>query len=169
MKKTALLPNIDVNYYYRDNRLIILMNITCFHLRLIEGNPQKTKRQTFPLGYGKIRRGNFYSPLKFWSPHETRFMVWSGNAEGAALAGYRGLAVAIKRCRWRCCEVMRSLLNKTSGGEIVVVIEIDDAPMLYIGENVGIGGDAVNIAVDPGEGTRMTAMGQSNALAVWLR
>ncbi len=38
--------------------------------------------------------------------------------------------------------------------------------MLYIGENVGIGGDAVDIAVDPIEGTRMTAMGQSNALAV---
>jgi fructose-1,6-bisphosphatase II len=39
--------------------------------------------------------------------------------------------------------------------------------MLYIGEKVGTGlGDAVDIAVDPIEGTRMTAMGQSNALAV---
>lgn len=38
--------------------------------------------------------------------------------------------------------------------------------MLYIGEQVGIGGDEVDIAVDPIEGTRMTAMGQSNALAV---
>lgn len=39
--------------------------------------------------------------------------------------------------------------------------------MLYIGEKVGTGhGDAVDIAVDPIEGTRMTAMGQANALAV---
>lgn len=63
---------------------------------------------------------------------------------------------------------MRTLLNKTDiSGEIVIGEgEIDDAPMLYIGENVGTGGDAVDIAVDPIEGTRMTAMGQSNALAV---
>lgn len=39
--------------------------------------------------------------------------------------------------------------------------------MLYIGEKVGTGnGDAVDIAVDPIEGTRMTALGQANALAV---
>lgn len=39
--------------------------------------------------------------------------------------------------------------------------------MLYIGERVGSGqGDQVDIAVDPIEGTRMTAMGQANALAV---
>ncbi len=39
--------------------------------------------------------------------------------------------------------------------------------MLYIGEKVGTGqGDAVDIAVDPIEGTPMTAMGQANALAV---
>lgn len=45
--------------------------------------------------------------------------------------------------------------------------EIDEAPMLFIGEKVGTGlGDAVDIAVDPIEGTRMTAMGQANALAV---
>ena len=38
--------------------------------------------------------------------------------------------------------------------------------MLYIGERVGCGGDAVDIAVDPIDGTRMTAMGQNNAVAV---
>jgi fructose-1,6-bisphosphatase II len=37
--------------------------------------------------------------------------------------------------------------------------------MLYIGEKLGKGGDAVDIAVDPIEGTRMVAMGQANALA----
>ncbi len=65
-------------------------------------------------------------------------------------------------------EVMRILLNQTEiSGEIVIGEgEIDEAPMLYIGEQVGLRGDAVDIAVDPIEGTRMTAMGQSNALAV---
>ncbi len=44
---------------------------------------------------------------------------------------------------------------------------IDHAPMLWIGEEVGKGdGPEVDIAVDPIEGTRMVAMGQSNALAV---
>jgi fructose-1,6-bisphosphatase II len=38
--------------------------------------------------------------------------------------------------------------------------------MLYIGEQVGKGGDAVDIAVDPIEGTRMTALGQPNAMTV---
>lgn len=45
--------------------------------------------------------------------------------------------------------------------------EIDHAPMLYIGEEVGTGtGPSVDIAVDPIEGTRMVAMGQNNALSV---
>jgi len=64
---------------------------------------------------------------------------------------------------------MRLIFNQIDiDGEIVIGEgEIDDAPMLYIGEHVGTGkGDAVDIAVDPIEGTRMTAMGQSNALAV---
>jgi fructose-1,6-bisphosphatase II len=64
---------------------------------------------------------------------------------------------------------MRIMLNKVNiDGQIVIGEgEIDEAPMLYIGEKVGSGeGDAVDIAVDPIEGTRMTAMGQPNALAV---
>ena len=64
---------------------------------------------------------------------------------------------------------MRIMLNNVDiDGRIVIGEgEIDEAPMLYIGEQVGTGqGDAVDIAVDPIEGTRMTAMGQSNALAV---
>ncbi|MBP9642867.1 MAG: class II fructose-bisphosphatase, partial [Budvicia sp.] len=66
-------------------------------------------------------------------------------------------------------EAMRIVLNQVNiDGEIVIGEgEIDEAPMLYIGEKVGTGeGSAVDIAVDPIEGTRMTAMGQPNALAV---
>ncbi len=96
-------------------------------------------------------------------------MAFSRVTEGAALAGYKWLGRGDKNAAdGAAVEVMRALLNKTDiNGEIVIGEgEIDDAPMLYIGEQVGIGGDAVDIAVDPIEGTRMTAMGQANALAV---
>ncbi len=96
-------------------------------------------------------------------------MAFSRVTEGAALAGYKWLGRGDKNAAdGAAVEVMRSLLNKTEiQGEIVIGEgEIDDAPMLYIGEKVGLGGDAVDIAVDPIEGTRMTAMGQSNALSV---
>lgn len=64
---------------------------------------------------------------------------------------------------------MREALNALAmqGRVVIGEGEIDCAPMLYIGEGVGTGaGPAVDIAVDPIEGTRMVAMGQSNALAV---
>ncbi|QMV13047.1 class II fructose-bisphosphatase [Vibrio spartinae] len=96
-------------------------------------------------------------------------MAFSRVTEGAALAGYKWLGRGDKNAAdGAAVEVMRSLLNKTEiTGEIVIGEgEIDDAPMLYIGEKVGLGGDEVDIAVDPIEGTRMTAMGQSNALSV---
>jgi fructose-1,6-bisphosphatase II len=45
--------------------------------------------------------------------------------------------------------------------------EKDEAPMLYNGEHVGDGsGPEVDVAVDPLEGTRLTALGQPNAIAV---
>jgi fructose-1,6-bisphosphatase II / sedoheptulose-1,7-bisphosphatase len=44
--------------------------------------------------------------------------------------------------------------------------EMDEAPMLYIGEKVGAGGPAMDIAVDPLEGTSLTAKGGPNALTV---
>ena len=44
--------------------------------------------------------------------------------------------------------------------------EIDEAPMLYIGEHVGAGGPEVDIAVDPIEGTNLIAKGQNGAIAV---
>lgn len=96
-------------------------------------------------------------------------MAFSRVTEGAALAGHKWLGRGDKNAAdGAAVEVMRILLNQTDiEGEIVIGEgEIDDAPMLFIGEKVGLGGDAVDIAVDPIEGTRMTAMGQSNALAV---
>jgi fructose-1,6-bisphosphatase II len=89
--------------------------------------------------------------------------------EAAALAGYSWLGRGDKnKADGAAVEVMRAMLNKIEfDGEIVIGEgEIDEAPMLYIGEKVGTGGDACDIAVDPIEGTRMTAMGQANAIAV---
>lgn len=90
--------------------------------------------------------------------------------EAAALAGYKWLGRGDKNAAdGAAVHAMRIMLNKVDiDGEIVIGEgEIDEAPMLYIGEKVGTGeGDAVDIAVDPIEGTRMTAMGQANALAV---
>lgn len=90
--------------------------------------------------------------------------------EAAALAGHHWLGRGDKNLAdGAAVNAMRSTLNSLDiRGQIVIGEgEIDEAPMLYIGEQVGSGhGDEVDIAVDPIEGTRMTAMGQSNALTV---
>lgn len=91
--------------------------------------------------------------------------------EAAAMAGYRWLGRGDKNIAdGAAVEAMRYMLNRMDiEGKIVIGEgEIDEAPMLYIGEKLGRGesGCEVDIAVDPIEGTRMTAMGQSNAVAV---
>lgn len=90
--------------------------------------------------------------------------------EAAALAGYKWLGRGDKNLADNAAvQAMRIMLNNVDINGTIVIGEgeIDDAPMLFIGEHVGTGqGDAVDIAVDPIEGTRMTAMGQPNALAV---
>lgn len=90
--------------------------------------------------------------------------------EAAALAGYKWLGRGDKNVAdGAAVNAMRIVLNQIDIDGTIVIGEgeIDEAPMLYIGERVGTGqGDAVDIAVDPIEGTRMTAMGQANALAV---
>lgn len=66
-------------------------------------------------------------------------------------------------------SAMRSWLGKVDiRGKIVIGEgERDEAPMLYIGEAVGTGsGPEVDIAVDPLEGTTVTARGDNNAMAV---
>ena len=65
-------------------------------------------------------------------------------------------------------EGMRSAFNDVaiSGTVVIGEGERDEAPMLYIGEKVGKGGEEIDIAVDPLEGTNLTAAGQSNSLAV---
>ena len=52
-----------------------------------------------------------------------------------------------------------------SGTVVIGEGEMDEAPMLYIGEKVGSGGPEVDIAVDPLEGTSICARGMPNAIA----
>lgn len=65
-------------------------------------------------------------------------------------------------------DAMRTALDELDiDGEIVIGEgERDEAPMLYIGEKVGRGGPALDIALDPLEGTTLTAKAMGNALAV---
>jgi fructose-1,6-bisphosphatase II / sedoheptulose-1,7-bisphosphatase len=65
-------------------------------------------------------------------------------------------------------EAMRRAFNflPISGTVVIGEGERDEAPMLYIGEKVGTGGVAVDIALDPLEGTALTAKALPNALSV---
>jgi fructose-1,6-bisphosphatase II len=66
-------------------------------------------------------------------------------------------------------DLMRLMINTVSMRGVVVIGEgeKDEAPMLYNGEHVGDGyGPEVDVAVDPLEGTRLTALGQPNAISV---
>src|SRR5258706_2340239 len=66
-------------------------------------------------------------------------------------------------------DAMRAMLDTVSMQGVVVIGEgeKDEAPMLFNGEEVGDGtGPEVDVAVDPLEGTRLTALGMPNAIAV---
>ena len=66
-------------------------------------------------------------------------------------------------------DAMRAMLDSVDMDGVVVIGEgeKDEAPMLFNGEEVGSGkGPEVDVAVDPLEGTRLTALGQPNAIAV---
>src|SRR5665213_3141868 len=70
-------------------------------------------------------------------------------------------------------EAMRETLNhmEIDGRIVIGEGERDEAPMLFIGEELGRGGFAVDIAVDPVEGTNLVADGLPNSIAVrggWL-
>lgn len=69
----------------------------------------------------------------------------------------------------KAVEAMRQAFDRVPVRGTVVIGEgeRDEAPMLYIGEKVGMGGGPrVDIALDPLEGTTLTAKGGPNALAV---
>lgn len=92
--------------------------------------------------------------------------------EAAALAASRQIGRGDeKEADREAVDAMRDALNSLhiKGTVVIGEGERDEAPMLYIGEEVGNGSEsapAVDIALDPLEGTTITAKGGPNALAV---
>jgi fructose-1,6-bisphosphatase II / sedoheptulose-1,7-bisphosphatase len=90
--------------------------------------------------------------------------------EEAALAAARLMGRGDEKAADQAAvDAMRSALNSLAIDGTVVIGEgeRDEAPMLYIGEKVGTGqGPKIDIALDPLEGTTITAKGGMNALAV---
>jgi fructose-1,6-bisphosphatase II / sedoheptulose-1,7-bisphosphatase len=88
--------------------------------------------------------------------------------EAAAIAASRWIGRGKKNeADGAAVEAMRKAFDTVAIDGTVVIGEgeMDEAPMLYIGEKVGQGGPAMDIAVDPLEGTTITAKGAANAIA----
>ncbi len=90
--------------------------------------------------------------------------------EAAALASSRWMGKGLKNeADDAATTAMRNVLNTVpmQGKVVIGEGEMDEAPMLYIGEELGTGeGPSVDIAVDPIEGTNLVATGGWNAIAV---
>jgi fructose-1,6-bisphosphatase II len=90
--------------------------------------------------------------------------------EAAALAAGRWIGHGDKLAAdGAAVDAMRLMIDSVSMHGTVVIGEgeKDEAPMLYNGEEVGDGtGPGVDVAVDPIDGTRLTSLGQPNALSV---
>ena len=90
-------------------------------------------------------------------------------AEVAALAASRLTGLGDEKAADQAAvDAMRSALNELpmSGTVVIGEGERDEAPMLYIGEEVGQGGAGIDIALDPLEGTTITAKAMAGSLAV---
>ncbi|WP_156292002.1 class II fructose-bisphosphatase [Oceanobacillus salinisoli] len=90
--------------------------------------------------------------------------------EAAALASARWMGRGVKdEADDAATTAMRSVFDTIpmQGTVVIGEGEMDEAPMLYIGEKLGTGeGPGVDVAVDPLEGTEIVAQGTWNALAV---
>jgi fructose-1,6-bisphosphatase II len=90
--------------------------------------------------------------------------------ESAAMAAARWIGRGDKNSADQAAvDGMRLMLDTISMRGVVVIGEgeKDEAPMLYNGEEIGSGeGAEVDVAVDPLEGTRLTSIGQPNAISV---
>jgi fructose-1,6-bisphosphatase II / sedoheptulose-1,7-bisphosphatase len=89
--------------------------------------------------------------------------------EAAAIAAYAQIGRGNEHdADQAAVEAMRAAFNALpiDGTVVIGEGERDEAPMLFIGEKVGQGGASIDIALDPLEGTTLTAKAMANALAV---
>ena len=89
--------------------------------------------------------------------------------EAAALAAGRWVGRGDKEAADQAAvDAMRLVLNSVPMDGVVVIGEgeKDEAPMLFNGEEIGAGGPATDIAVDPIDGTTLTSLGRNHAISV---
>ncbi len=103
------------------------------------------------------------------APDRNLAMELARVTEAAALAAGRWMGRGDKEAADQAAvDAMRLVVNNVSMDGVVVIGEgeKDEAPMLYNGEQIGSGGPGCDIAVDPIDGTTLTALGRPNAIAV---
>jgi fructose-1,6-bisphosphatase II / sedoheptulose-1,7-bisphosphatase len=109
-------------------------------------------------------------PQKFGSLERILTLELARVTEAAAIAAWRQVGRGDERAADQAAvDAMRTALNTCNFDGTIVIGEgeRDEAPMLFIGEKVGVGiGPKVDIALDPLEGTTLTAKAMANALAV---
>ncbi|MGH9189476.1 MAG: class II fructose-bisphosphatase [Acidimicrobiales bacterium] len=110
------------------------------------------------------------NPRQGQTPDRNLAMELVRATEAGALAAARWMGRGDKEgADGAAVEAMRVLLNTVAMRGVVVIGEgeKDEAPMLYNGEQLGLGTPPeVDIAVDPVEGTTLTALGRANAISV---
>jgi fructose-1,6-bisphosphatase class II len=100
---------------------------------------------------------------------EDLFLEFVRVVERAAIAAARTMGQGDRRYSDQMAmDAMRREMESVDLDGLIVIGEgeRDEAPMLFVGEKVGKGGDAVDIAVDPLEGTNLCATGGSSAITV---
>ncbi len=119
---------------------------------------------------GKTRQAPYRKQEETNSMERSLSMELVRVTEAAAVAAARWMGRGLKNeADDAATEAMRTVFDTIPMEGIVVIGEgeMDEAPMLYIGEELGTGhGPAVDVAVDPLEGTNIVASGGWNALAV---
>ena len=103
------------------------------------------------------------------APDRNLAMDLARATEAAALAAGRWFGRGDKNgADGAAVDAMRLVLNSVPMDGVVVIGEgeKDEAPMLFNGEEIGGGGPACDIAVDPIDGTTLTSLGRDNAISV---
>ena len=135
------------------------------------GGPSSPSRATVVPNHppGGTHHGRSYARNPAKSPTATLRSNWCASprpprspprAGSVSARRTRPTAPPSRRCAGRSTQVA------IAGTVVIGEGEMDEAPMLYIGEKVGAGGPPMDIAVDPLEGTTLTSKGGPSALAV---
>ena len=132
------------------------------------GSPQTRLTGGKHHGHGHAKSGR--RPAQNTGDHTDRNLALElvRVTEAAALAASNWIGLGKKNeADGAAVEAMRKAFDtvEIAGTVVIGEGEMDEAPMLYIGEKVGAGGPPMDIAVDPLEGTTLTAKGGPNAIA----